>query len=466
LDDDFARRGDAWGAARRLIGQERLPLTGTGPGMSAYWLPRHVGETAGTVPGASSAPLEMWAEGGIFVAAAFLAGGVFVVLAVRRWWRTTKPEERDAPHQPDPELPLEYYVGGMAGVLIAFTARASLMLQEDLWPAALLASLGALSWFAAFAVFEQLAWTRAERMVALMAGSAALAAALLVNPGWSMPSLTGLLFIVLGLMLAQAESSPVRWLGHPGLGAAAPLPVLLAVSFSFLLFVVAPAAVTVAAHRRAKLDLEFFDAEVRKPAMKDPFAVLDQAVIKPLREAEEQDKSVVRTCVLLAEAYFRRWSLDPKKEEDAKRAEGWALLAARANREAAEGLRSWASVLERQGRRWAGIAAQRAGASQDKALTAGQRKRAEAEALQARITAAKRFDEAKTKLKDALRLEPTEPRLRFEIASLASLAGDLKERREQAEEAKRLDGLVRGPRRLSNPQREAVEEWLKEETKK
>src|SRR5262249_32324510 len=133
--------------------------------------------------------LEAWAAGGLGVALALaVAFGAFF-WHVGRWWsnlarRGRQPPEgkspgADAPGSPGGMAPpgavrWEYYIGGSLGLLLGFVLRVGALPPEDVLGEAVGAGLRAVVWFAAFALYERVRWTDAERVGALAAGVAAL----------------------------------------------------------------------------------------------------------------------------------------------------------------------------------------------------------------------------------------------------------------------------------------------------
>ncbi len=473
LAEDMTRRGDAWGAAWRLLRDGNNGWTGVGLAQSTFWLPRYLSETAGAPIGPESAVLELWAEGGISALLFFAAAALAVVLAVRAWWRDTPPAEREKAEAPGEDLPWEFYLGGMLGVVLAFLVRASSLLQDDLWPAAMLASLAAMSWFAAFAVFEQLTWTPEERMTALGCGALALALALLANPGVGMPSLIGLLFVVVGVMLAEADPRPVTWLSQGELSLNVPAPLFGASAFGLLVLVIIPVSHSSSVHRRAMMAWQIFHAELEKPAderkWKNFRAAINQVAITPLEQAEKEEQKVVRTLLDLSQWRLADWELDPRDLSEMRRAEAalrWAARAQDANLRGTAGVLHLVSARLRIGKNLALIAERLVKLINDPKQKAGDKGRSLAMAGQWRERAEGHFKEGAKEMRQVLPVDPTNPANHYGLARLLHEAGDIKGRREAAAEALRLDKLVGRARRLPSQQREAVEGWLAPEKKK
>src|SRR5262249_54999134 len=141
LSDELTRRGDAWGAAWGLIQGERHTLAGVGPGQAPVWMPRYLGVTAVAPVAAESAPLGLWAEGGLLSVLLFGLVGVMVAMSAWRWWQAVPPVERDAVQPPSEDLPWELYLGGMLGVLLAFVVRSTTLPPGNIFSVAMVTAL-------------------------------------------------------------------------------------------------------------------------------------------------------------------------------------------------------------------------------------------------------------------------------------------------------------------------------------
>ncbi|MGL4555024.1 MAG: hypothetical protein ACRC33_27980, partial [Gemmataceae bacterium] len=433
------------------------------------------------------APLDLWAAGGVLVPAAALLAALFLIAAVWRWWRVTTAAERDGATTPGLELPWEFYLGGMLGVLFAFVLRTSSLAEADVLDVALLAALGALAWFAAYALFEQLVWTPGERVLALSAGVAAIGLALLTGPGADRPAVLALLAAAVGLLLAHVEPVPSALLSRPGLAMGLPVPALLGAAFGVFLLVVVPAANTASVIRKARvagfLFRHHYLAEPDQQTIKDPLAYLRANVLEPLRLADLEEPGVVRTNALLAEWNAELWSrtLLQRESEDtqlraavyAKRATEYCSVPAGADARGqpvtrpvgTEGLLTEYMVQQLFVQRMLAIANQLEKEAKDPKMQAPQKTRtlevAAGRRSQAR-DAARRFS---VPLVEAAReQDPTSPRLAYLLAQAWDSAGDRAKRREAGAEAQRLTEAVGESRRLTNAQRGQLEEWEKQET--
>ena len=111
--------------------------------------------------------------------------------------------------------------------------RQNAILQE-----ALRVGIHAVVWFAAFALFEGVAWTEGEYIGGLCAGVVALLLTLFFVNGIGFPSVAAYLWAAVGLVLAVVTPRPAPWLSRqPLLVHRLPVPVLLATAFGFFALV-------------------------------------------------------------------------------------------------------------------------------------------------------------------------------------------------------------------------------------
>lgn len=470
LSDELTRRADAWPAAWGVIQESSHPWFGVGPAQAPYWMPRYLSETAGAPLGPESALLRLWAEGGLPSVLLFALAGALVVVAGWRWWQTTPPVERNAVQGPNEDLPWEFYTGGMLGVLLSFVIRASMLPPTEVFGAALQAGLGTLAWFGAFAAFEQLACSHAERMTALMAGALSLALALLVGPGWSAPALMGLLFVVVGLLLAQAVPGPVPWLGPGRVSMALPVPALAAGALSFLVLVVVPVALTTLAHKRAAMLGLLYRQEMSNPEaggkIQYPVLFIKSRLTDPLDAAEKAEKRVVRTYELLADWYAEIWSLlhEEKYRQAHLRAVSAAGLAELNNLESPDGRVIMARVRFAIGEGYFRRARElKIAAGDNWPWPSGTQL---ALARLHRNWGKEHFEQGATALKGAIRRDPTNPKHYLGLAQLYSRLGDTKKQALAATEAVRLDKKAGRARRLPDPERQLAEKWKQADLKR
>jgi hypothetical protein len=400
LTPELVRWRDVWPASWRLI-QER-GLHGVGLSQFAFFYPRYMTETSGaneTTPG--SAVLELWAEGGLAVLLVFALGIVVFFIAVRRWWsanvrlmamsrraagvnslygeggephthisgtRTRGTSVSPAPSGADsepqtqisgdlhpplvtpglvrtpdltevPPVRWEYYLGGMFGIILAFVLRAFGLPAEDLVSEAIAAGLQSIAWFAAVAIYERIAWYQKEQVASMTAGIVSMLLVLLVNAGINFPSVSGLLWITIALVLAIVASRPVEWLSRHQVAYLLALPVLVAAIFCYFTFVFYPPSASAAADRRARYAAEYFHAQAIKAPdereLRDLTGFIQQRILLPVFLADQEDPRNMRLYIRLA-SWFGE--LDRLRNQPVSR-QGleWAVKARRLNSEARDG---------------------------------------------------------------------------------------------------------------------------------
>src|SRR5262249_842050 len=149
--------------------------------------------------------LETWATSGIFAALALLAA--LAALFWRVWRGRTATEEQlygdDSP-EAFARLRWEFYLGGVAGLLLGFVLRAGNMAPEFILMEGVMAGIRSVIWFVAFAVIDGVLWRSAGRPLVLAAGVLALLVNLLFSGGIGLPSVAQPLWIMAALALNVA----------------------------------------------------------------------------------------------------------------------------------------------------------------------------------------------------------------------------------------------------------------------
>jgi tetratricopeptide (TPR) repeat protein len=263
----FALRLDYWRATWAMI-RDHFWL-GVGPGSFGRFYPHYVLKTAWErIKDPHNLFLEMWATAGVF---AFVA---LVVAVLAFFWRVrsaASASQLDIGKPTDAEeensgfggrTPWEYYLGGMAGLLIGFMVRASgIESKDEILLEGLTAGLRALVWFAALALYLYVPWTAQARRIALTAGVVALLLNLLVSGGIEMPSVAQSLWVVAALALNAGGDRD--WFPQGGwLSRVLPLPLALAAAFAYFLMVFLPVTTAADALRQAQRNQPRF-AELR-----------------------------------------------------------------------------------------------------------------------------------------------------------------------------------------------------------
>jgi tetratricopeptide (TPR) repeat protein len=432
---------------------EERPLLGVGPGNFGPAYTRHMDAAAGEkIKDPHNFLLEMWATSGVFAMAALLAAfGAFFVL-IGRSERRKEEGGRTNQNMSDSsfrdELPWDFYVGGMIGLLLGFVLRAWYLEPDEIVGEALTAGLRSVVWFAAFALLDRAPWTDRDRVVALTAGVAALLLNLCVSGGISSPSVAGPLWVAVALALNSLSSKPSTWFGSQRWSLNLPLPVMAATALIYLAYVFYPVASAAsdswkAAHadRALRADL------AKKPedrTIKAAFTYLHRGVIQPLEKAFQEDPENARTAVHLAWAYRELWVFGQRLGMGTRATEEAATKAA--------WFAGQAELLDPAGR-------EGYDATYTLRMNFGAAKTRENKPEAAK-EARQQYQLAVQALERFLPQDPTDAHLRFQLAAALTAAGDKEEAARQAEEALRLDEVSTWPtRQLTASQRELARQW-------
>src|SRR5262249_53119535 len=138
--------------------------------------------------------LELWATCGFFGMAALL-----VALAVffRRALRAPAVPEPESEPQMEQRTPWEFYLGGMAGLILGFFLVVWHLSVDEMLVAVLPSLIRSLVWFPAFALFLNIRWTGPSRTLALVAGIAVLLLNLCISGGIGLPAVATSLWTVI-----------------------------------------------------------------------------------------------------------------------------------------------------------------------------------------------------------------------------------------------------------------------------
>lgn len=458
---------EVWPAAWQMV--QGHFWRGVGPATFALFYPRYMAETAGArVAEPSSAILGLWANGGVLAVAALVGLVLVTAAAVVRWWRAAPAGEDPAPTDSG-SLRWEYYAGGMVGLVLAFILRAGAMPVDDIVGEAIAAGVRSVLWFAAFGLLEGVVWSAATAVASLAGGLSAFVLLMLVHAGIDYPSVSGpalaLTAILLTTVLPATRSQ----------GRAVDLlvvPVTLAAACAFFLFVFYPAANSDNVLRRVQMASQHFLVEMARPTeergVRDPMGYVRARLIEPLARAQREDPENVRLLVGLAAWHGQVWALAPEADGQpgpADRAVAWAVLAQKANPEGPDGylaeldLRLRVATVLRQAIRQIEQEKPRPG----QPATTPEQRQALTERLRRGIR--EQYQLAAEVLGRYLPRDPTDPTLRYQYAAVLREAGRLREARQEAAEARRLDARVAPPRNLSDPQRAQLDRWQADDSR-
>lgn len=310
-----------WKASWSVVQQH--PWMGVGPGnFQRHYLAEKPVQAVGHITEPHNFLLEMWASSGLFALLALLVAlGLFMAKGSHMLRATEEPpggEERKG-------LRWEFYGAGMLGLLLGYmlhemsTAPAEAlqprigMDAQSLFALAMIACGRSLVWFASFALFEHVPWSRRRMGMALWLGVVALIVSLLASGGISFPSVAQPLWICIGLGLTLLAPSETETKAEPRpMEAMAALPVLAGFAFAYFLYVLIPVArsnsLAVDAMQSARAYQEQGEARLR--SVKARVAYLYNQVARPLSEAvTKQDTGNSIRRIQLARAFREVWAL-------------------------------------------------------------------------------------------------------------------------------------------------------------
>ncbi len=481
----MSKRLGYWKATWAMITDAHHPRhcwLGVGPGNFSRFYPRYMDPTAGEkVMDPHNFALETWSTSGVFSLLALLA-----TLALFFWW--TRSAWTGADMQPgDVDQPppgsttttrWEFYLGGSIGLLFGFLISG--LMDSDpsqvagldplskliFWLAhdrdrLVRVALCSLLWFPAFGLLESVPWNRRALRLVLTAGFTALLLNLTVSGGISYPSVALPLWVVAALALNTLPARPLPWGGQSWLARVLPVPVVATLCVAFFVVIFYP--VTSCFNRVqqvqqlqidwvAQLDPEWQQVRVinepddkkrhelekkRAEYTRRNIRLIQRFAVPSLQEARRQDPTDALPYLELAFWSGEYWKLalfegaqapPPLKIREA--AVGWAAKAQEIDPEGLEGYLTlyrlnllFARFAEKQTQSFYNLAARA--------------------------------------MAQAVKRDPTEARLHFQLADAWFRADNPVEGRAAAREAQRLNELATEPaRRLSGAQQEQIRKWL------
>ncbi|MFL5242075.1 MAG: tetratricopeptide repeat protein [Gemmataceae bacterium] len=332
-------RWDAWTASARMM--EAHGWLGVGPGnfdryVDRYLPPHHLYDLTQPL----NSYVELAATGGwLALGALLLVLGLFIRAAYGSW--QSQDPEPDVYSDPS-RTPWEFYLGGMAGLLLGFLLQAHGKSGHDILHDAAMAGIRSVVWFAAFAFVDSISWPRIA--IARLAGWGALTAigSWTMLGGTSLPSVALPYWVLAALCLNALPKRLARESTLPWFGPVLALPLLIALAVAGYLTVVYPVLASATATHRALLAGRLFLEDEKKPAeqreIKSAKDVLQRRVLKNLVEAvrldggnlgenenadeANQDRGSMRSDfgdarlhLYLAYWYGRLWQLEPYNGE-------------------------------------------------------------------------------------------------------------------------------------------------------
>jgi O-antigen ligase len=323
-------RLDYWAAAWKMIGDH--PWLGVGPGNFGRHYPQYMLATATEkITDPHNFAIELWATGGLFALVALL-------VALAAFFRQTAGSKKGSgpfflspkkgtdpffdPVTQEPRVHWEYYLGGMAGLLLAFWLLTSDRSPDEIVGEGIHAAIRALIWFAAFALFFQVAWSGPTLVLALTAGVAACLLNLTVSGGIAEPSVAQPLWIVAALALNAAlpDAQAAGWPLRERLALFLPLPVVACVGLVFALVVFVPVAGAAKSMELARILRYKLQENLKaKKAPDKETAQLIPAIGHHLQDARQADPYDTTPLVLSAHWYVELGDINhnPKQVEEA-----------------------------------------------------------------------------------------------------------------------------------------------------
>jgi O-antigen ligase len=440
------KRLDYWSATLGMIRDH--PWLGVGPGHFGRFYPRYMKETAyQKIKDPHNFALEMWSTCGIVALIALL-----VTLAAF-FWKTRRicvgsqiqqEQEKQEPERGGTRTRWEFYLGGMAGLIVGFLLWTLDLSKENISDQLIyggfLAGLRSLIWFAAFGLYESLAWGGRPRTLALVLGVVALLANLSISGGISFPSVAQPMWIVGALALnslPQPISAPQQ---RSWFATMAPLPIAVVACLGVYVFICSPVISCSTPLREAR---KYYGTYAIKMANAQS-AESPSAAQKSGAEARDVLRHIVSQLQLAA------WG-SPKHKENAVLADPFVELAQWKGEEWKQVYRKGAPLIE--ARQQAASAAKEA-TRLDPEGTEGYWAQYQANMTfaKAATTEVRKFYEfASQAMGELVKRDPTEARFHFLLADLWYLLDDTASWEKEAQEALRLDEISTDPTRKLKP---------------
>jgi hypothetical protein len=443
--ESSAKRNDYWIGTWRLICDH--PWLGVGPGNFGRLYPRCMLPRAfEQIKDPHNFLLEIWATAGVFtlIASLITLGLLFsrtgAVLLSPRSVHVSQPTD---PSGSSPGVRWEFYVGGGIGLILGFLLRALGQSPDEILLEGVFSACRSLVWFAAFALFYSIPWSGASRLLALIAGLAALLFNLLVSGGIAMPSVAQPFWIMAALALNAIDSvPPVTARFSSWLPRMLPLPLSAGIGVSYFLLLFYPAVRAGSALADARQHYPAWHAEFlprydratddkgKRQMALAAGGFLETTILEPLRRAVEAGPANAASWLELAEWYGEQVKVSPKPEVSVGNAIRCAQQAQYLDPDNKEPYLFLYNLHV--------LIAQRF----------GQREKQE-------------YGHAAAAMRGAVERDPTNAGMRYQLAETSFLADLPVEGRKHAKIARELDELATRPEReLTASQREKIGKWL------
>ena len=338
----------------------------------------------------------------------------------------------------------EFYLGGMAGLILGFllwtTDLSKENISDQLIYGGFLAGVRSLIWFAAFGLFESLAWGGRQRALALILGVIALLANLSISGGISFPSVAQPMWIVAALALNSLPQPTLAPQQRSWLVTMAPLPIAAVACLGFYVFIYSPVVNCSTPLREAR---RYYGTYAIKRANAQS-ADSPSAAQKSAAEARDVLRYIVSQLQLAA------WG-SPKHKENAVLADPFVELAQWEGEEWRQVYRKGAPLIET--RQQAATAAKEATRlDHEGAEGYWAQYQANMTFAKAATTDVRKFYEfASQAMAELVKRDPTEARFHFLLADLYYLLDDTASWEKEAQEAMRLDEVSTDPTRELKP---------------
>jgi hypothetical protein len=330
----------------------------------------------------------------------------------------------------------------MAGLILGFmlwtTDLSKENISDQLIYGGFLAGIRSLIWFAAFGLYESMAWGGRQRALALVLGVIALLANLSISGGISFPSVAQPMWIVAALAL---NSLPQPALLAPKqkswLATMAPLPIAAVACLGFYVFIYSPVVSCSSPLREARKYYGTYSIEMANA----------QSAETPSAAQESAAKARKALTYIVSQLQSAAWG-SPKQKENAVLVDPFVELAQWQGEESKQVYRKGASLIET--RQQAAKAATRLDPEGTEGYWAE---------YQANMTFAKAatkevrkfYESALQAMAELVKREPTEARFHFLLADLHYLLNESSSWEKEADEAMRLDEISTDPTRKLKP---------------
>jgi O-antigen ligase len=471
----FAKRTEYWTATWTMI--LRHPWFGVGPGNFGRHYPMYMKPSAfEKVQDPHNFVFELWATCGFFAMVALL---LTLAAFFRRTWSAVRSPASPATNYglQTTEYGLrprwEFYFGGMLGLILGFVLRAADQSGDEVLLEGVVSGVRSLIWFAAFALFDNTPWAGTSKAIALIAGVGALLLDLLVSGGIAQPSVAQPLWILAALAMSEADPLQ-RGLSRNWLPTVFPLPLLTAFGLAYFVLIFYPVTRSTGLIAQARhyeggddhspgwhnqieprwraqilrsvgnmiaacsqgslntlaivhLDLERWQLAVSRRRTND---YLKEHFLKPLTEAAEEDAHNMRPWIELSSWCARQSQLHPPGNAIVERALTYARNAQELDPDGKDGYFAEYQLFVLLARRYE---------------------------LEARVF----YGKAADAFRHVVEKDPTEASLHYQLAETLFLAGLPVDARREAYAAHSLDEQATTPgRKLTDPQREQIKNWL------